>query len=143
MKRSPRVRRLFRRLVSNLEDRGNREGGGDISVRLRKAIFFLLGEDMLVVLNDGRGLVDDGDLGAQAAKGAAEARAPLGSQGGQVMAEGALLLIAGADRDGPDIDHIALSRVPQREGEGRVEQGERELRGGQRVGGGCCRGSCR
>ena len=93
------------------------------------------------MLDDGGSLVDDGDLGAQAAEGAAEAGTALGAQRGQVMAEGALLLIAGADGDGPKVG-IALSRVAQGEREGRGQQRRRKV-GGEVVGGGRGTGSRR
>ena len=116
MKRSPRVRLLFSvSAVSKgfMEERSEGDGLGD--VHLREAI--LLCKNVLVVLDDGRRLVDHGDLGAQTAEGAAEAGSALRAQRGQVMAKGPLLLVAGAEGDGPNVG-ISLSRVAQGEGEG-------------------------
>ena len=86
-----------------------------LHIHLGEAI--LLSPDMLVVLDNGRRLVDDGNLGAQAAKGAAEAGPALGAQRREVVAEGALLLVAGARGDEANVG-ITLARVPQREDEG-------------------------
>ena len=108
------------------------------------------------MLVNGRRLVDDGDLGAQAAKGPAEARTALSAQRGEVVAEGALLLVAVARRDEANVA-IAVARVPQGEDEGmgriererRREEGNRIRGGGGRArrprarGGRCIRRCCR
>ena len=131
-------------------------GRRGISRDVRRGEAILLCQHMLIMLINGRRLVDDGDLGAQAAKGPAEAGTALGAQRGEVVAEGALLLVAVARGDETNVG-IAVARVPQGEDEGmgRIErerrrgEGDRIRGGGGRArrprgrGGRCIRRCCR
>ena len=128
--------------VRRLKERGWEGSSLAQDVRRRQAI--LLFPDVLVVLDNGRGLVDDGDLGAQAAEGPAEAGTALGAQRGEVVAEGSLLLVAVARGDEANVS-IAVARIAQREDEGvwRIERERRRYRnrarGRRRSCGGCGR----